>query len=176
VRGFGALFIALGLAAPVGAQQLKLSLEHLESKSSNVVDVTLNGSTLQFAARFLDGKDPEEAKVKKMMAGIEGIYVKSFQFKQDGQWSASDLDNVRNQLRAPDWTRMIGFKSSEDKESAEVYVRYDAGKKVSGVAILVTSPREFTVVNIAGPIDLDSLGDFGGHFGMPRLDRQKKLE
>ena len=176
MRVAAAGILVCSLIAPLYAQQLKLNLGHLEGKSSNVVDLSLSGSTLQFAARFLDSKDPDEVKVKKLLSGIEGIYVKSFHFKQDGAWSPADLDNVRNQLRAPEWSRTIGFKSSEDGESAEVYVRFESDKKVGGVAILVTSPREFTVVNIAGPVDLDSLADLSGHFGMPKLGKEKKLE
>jgi len=177
VKPFAATLIACGVAALLQAQQLKLNLEHLASKSSNVVDLSLSGSTLQFAARFMDGNDPDESKVKKLIAGIEGIYVKSFQFKQDGAWSQSDLDGVRNQLRAPEWQRMIGYKSVEDKENAEIFVRYE-NKKVTGVAIVATEARQFTVVNIAGPIDLDSLADLSGHFGMPKLEMppKKKLE
>src|SRR5262249_43504359 len=148
-------------------------LEHLTSKSSNVVDLSLNGSTLQFAARFLDGNDPDEAKVKKLISGIEGIYIKSFGFRQDGGWTQPDLDSVRNQLRPPGWQRIIGFRSTEDNESAEVFVRYE-NKKVTGVAILVTESRQFTVVNIAGPVDLDSLADLSGHFGLPKLEAPAK--
>ena len=48
---------------------------------------------LQFAAKFLNGKDPDEAKAKKLIAGIDGIYVKSFEFQQDGGY------------RRPIWTR-----------------------------------------------------------------------
>jgi hypothetical protein len=161
------------MATLLPAQQLKLDLEHLAAKSSNVVDLSLNGSTLQFAARFLDGSDADEAKVKKLLSGIEGIYIKSFEFKQDGAWSQSDLDNIRNQLRAPQWQRMIGFQSKEDNENAEVFVRYE-NKKVTGVAIVATEARQFTVVNIAGPIDLDSLADLSGHFGMPKLEPAPK--
>ena len=116
-----------------------------------------------------------------MMSGIEGIYIKSFEFKQDGAWSQSDLDQVRNQLRAPEWQRIIGFKSTEDNETADVFVRYESNKKITGIAIVVTDPRAFTVVNIAGPVDLDSLADLSGHFGLPKLEaappgKQKKLE
>ena len=62
-----------------------------------------------------------------------------------------------------------------------MYVRTDASKKVTGVAIVVTDPREFTVVNLAGAIDLDSLADLSGHFGMPKLeqaprDKAKKMD
>jgi len=169
----GMVLLACGLAALLPAQQFKIDLEHLAAKSSHVVDLSLSGSTLQFAARFMDGNDPDEAKVKKLMAGIEGIYIKSFEFKQDGAWSQADLDNVRNQLRAPEWQRIIGFTSKEDNETAEVFVRYE-NKKVTGVAIVVTEPREFTVVNIAGQVDLDSLADLSGHFGLPKLDGKKK--
>ncbi len=180
-RQLGAILLAWGLAAPLWAQQFKFDLEHLAAKSSHAVDLSLNGSTLQFAARFLDGNDPDEAKVKKMMSGIEGIYIKSFEFKQDGAWSQSDLDHVRNQLRAPAWQRIIGFKSTEDNETADVFVRYESNKKVTGIAIVFTGPRAFTVVNIAGPVDLDSLADLSGHFGLPKLEvappgMQKKLE
>jgi len=166
-------------AAALPAQQIKLDLRHLESKASHTVDVSLNGATLQFAAKFLSGKDPDEAKVKQLVSGIEGIYIRSFEFKREGEWSPSDLESVRNQLRAPDWSRMIGVKSTEDGENAEVFIRMDAAtKKVTGVAILVTDPKEFTVVHIAGPIDIENLADLGGHFNLPKLNipRSKKLE
>ena len=47
-------------------------------------DVSLNSNMLQFAAKFLDAKDPDEAKVKNLIVGIEGIYIRSFEFKKDG--------------------------------------------------------------------------------------------
>ena len=164
----------------LAAQQFKFNLEHLESKSSNIVDVSLDSSMLQFASRFLSGKNPDEAKAKKLVSGLEGIYVKSLEFKQDGAWSQADLENVRKQLKAPEWSRIVGVKSAEDGESAEVYIR-NVNSKVTGLAVLVTSPREFTVVNIAGPVDLDSLGDLGGQFGLPKLKvapgtKDKKFE
>jgi hypothetical protein len=171
VRRFTAILLACTVATLLSAQQFKIDLEHLAAKSSNVVDLSLNGSTLQFAARFLDGKDPDEAKAKKLIGGIEGVYIKSFEFKQDGVWSQSDLDRIRNQLKAPEWQRIIGFQSTEDKENAEIFVRYE-NKKVTGVAIIATEPRQFTVVNIAGPVDLDSLADLGGQFGIPRLKKK----
>lgn len=171
---------ALVFVPLLAAQQFKFDLDHLESKASNVVDVSLNSSMLQFASRFLSSNKPDEAKAKKMVSGLEGIYVKSLEFKQDGAWSPSDLERVRQQLKGPEWSRIVGFKSAEDGENAEVYVR-NSGAKVTGLAVLVTSPREFTVVNIAGPVDLDSLGDLGGQFGLPRLKpppptKDKKFE
>ena len=163
------LLLGTGLAAALGAQQLQINLEHLAAKASETVDVSLNGATLQFAAKFLDNKDPEEVKVKKLLTGIEGIYVKSYEFKTDGVWSQADLDRLRNQLRAPQWSRIVGVKSSENGESAEVYLR-SQNQKMAGFAILVAEPKELTVVNIVGNIDLNALAELGGHFGIPKVD------
>lgn len=158
------------LAALLAAQQFKFNLEHLAGKASNVVDVSLNGSTLRFAARFLDESDPDEAAVKKMINGLDGIYIKSFEFKQQAMWSDADLNEVRGQLRAPEWSRMVGYKSTEDGENDEIWVR-TLNKRVSGIAIICSEPKSLTVVNIAGAVDLDSLAELGGHFGIPKLEK-----
>jgi hypothetical protein len=166
-----ALLLALGM--PLTAQQFRINLDHLAAKASDSVDLSLNGSTLQFAAKFLDDKDPDEAKAKKLLNGIEAIFIRSYEFKKDGEWTPADLEAVRTQLRAPEWSRIIGYKSSTEGETSEVYVRTE-NKKVTGVAILSAEPREFTVVNIVGAIDLDSLADLSGHLGVPKLRKTEK--
>jgi hypothetical protein len=180
VKPIGAILLAIALTSRLPAQQFKFNLEHLDAKASDMLDISLNGSTLQFAAKFLDGKDPDEAEVKKLINGLEGIYVKTYSFKSEGAYSQADLERLRNQLRAPEWSRIVRFKSAEDGETAEVYVRND-DKKVSGVAIIAAGAKELTVVNIAGRVDLESLSNLSGHFGLPKLEsvppaRPKKLE
>ncbi len=156
------------LCSGLWAQQFKLNLDHLAGKAANVVDISLNGPMLQFAAKFLDNKDPDQATVKKLINGLEGIYVKSYEFKNTGAWSPADLDAVRNQLKGPDWMKMLGYTSSEDGETADIYIRTE-DKKINGIAVLVSAPKELTVVNIAGSVDLESLSTLGGHFGVPKL-------
>src|SRR5437016_4745242 len=140
MRAVGVLLLVGWLALPLPAQQFKFNLEHLESKAADSVDVSLNGSMLQFAAKWLDGKDPDEAQVKKLISGITGIYVKSLSFKSEGAWSKADLDSVRSQLREPEWSRIVGIKSAEDGETVDVYVRNE-NKKITGVAVLASEPK-----------------------------------
>jgi hypothetical protein len=166
-----AAVFAVGAAALWG-QQFQFNLDHLKDKATDHVELSLNSSTLQFAAKFMDGKDPDEAKVKKLIMGIEGIYIKSFDFKNAGAWSPADLDRVRKQLKAPEWSRIVGVKSGEDGENIEIWLRTEKGK-VSGVAILASEPRQLTVANLVGNIDLESVADLGGHFGLPRIPKKK---
>ncbi len=166
---FGVLALAAGLlAGQAPAQQLKLNLDGLAAKASNKVDLSLTSQTLQFAARFLEDGDADEARVKKLVAGLDGIYIRSYEFDRDNAWTPADLEGVRSQLKGPEWSRIVGVESTGEGEAAEVHVRTE-NKKVTGLAIVVSAPREFTVVNIVGPIDLDSLGELSGHFGVPKL-------
>jgi len=169
------LTLALGavLAATLWAQQFKFNLEHLSSKASHSFDVSLNTSMLQFAAKFLDGKDPDEAKVKKLIVGIEGIYIKSFEFKNEGAYFPADVEKIRNQLKAPEWSRIVGIHNGGEKSNIEVWARNEKGK-VTGVAILSSEPRQLTVCNLVGNVDLESLSDLGGHFGLPNIPKGKK--
>lgn len=164
--------LAACLAVLASAQQFQFNLEHLTAKASDTVNVSLNGATLQFAAKFLDSKDPDQSKVKKLIAGLEGIYVKSFEFQKAGEWTPADLESVRKQLKSPDWSKIVGVKSTADGEIDEIYVRSQSGK-INGVAILAAEPKELTVVYIAGTVDLDSLAELGGHLGIPKVDIPK---
>lgn len=165
--------LGIALAATLWAQQFKFNLDYLSSKASNSFDVSLNTSMLQFAAKFLDTKDPDEAKVKKLIVGIEGIYVKSFEFDKEGAYLPADVEKVRTQLKAPEWSRIVGIKSGGEKSNIEVWARNEKGK-VTGVAILSSEPRQLTVCNLVGNIDLESLADLGGHFGLPNLPKAPK--
>jgi hypothetical protein len=158
--------------AALWGQAVSIQPDHLKDKSSDHVEVSLNSSTLQFAARFMDGKDPDEAKVKKLIMGIEGIYIRSFEFKNTGAWSAADLDRVRTQLKAPEWSKIVGVKSNEDGENIEIWLRTEKGK-VSGVAILASEPRELTVVNLVATSTWNPVADLGGHFGLPKIPKKK---
>ncbi len=53
-----------------------------------------------------------------------------------------------------------------------MYVRNE-NKKVTGVAIIAAEPKELTVVNIVGPVDLDSIAELSGHLGIPKIPPKK---
>jgi hypothetical protein len=171
----GLLIASLLVAGALPAQQVKWNFDKLAARASDTVDVSLSGSLLQFAVKFLSDDDKDEAKVKKLVGGLKGIYVKSFEFKKPGEYSASDVESFRAPLRPPDWERIVGVHSSEDGENVEVYVNHE-GKGIGGLAIIAMEPKELTLVNIVGAIDLDTLSELGGHMGIPEVevDKDKK--
>ena len=168
------LLIALLLAAAAApAQQVKWNFDKLAARASDTVDVSLSGSLLQLAAKFLSDDDKDQAKVKKLVVGLKGIYVKCFEFKKEGEYTAADLESFRAPLHSPDWERVVGVHSSEDGENVEVYMKNEA-KGIGGLAIIASEPKELTLVNIVGNIDLDSLSELGGSFHIPEVEMEKK--
>ena len=154
-------------AAGAAAQGAQLQLDHLSplaARASNVVDVTVDAGLLQLAAGFISNEKANEAAVKQLIANLKGVYVKSFEFDRDGAYSEADVNAVREQLKAP-WARMVNVRSRG--ETVEVFAYRERDTSV-GLAILVTEPRQLTVVNIVGPIDLAQLGALGGQFGIPK--------
>lgn len=169
-------FAILGMAVmlPLAAQELKLpaSFDKLSERASNVVDVNLDGPLLSLAARFLSDKDPDEAKVRKLVSGLKSVMVKSFEFDRRGEYDDKDLDDLRAQLKGPGWSRIVGVRSKRDGENAEVFLKYD-GTQVNGIAIIAADPKELTIVNVIGNINPDEIRDLSGHFGIPKIDNVK---
>ncbi|HEX8843397.1 MAG TPA: DUF4252 domain-containing protein [Pyrinomonadaceae bacterium] len=154
------------------AQNVKLqlnSLDRLEARASESVDVTLDGAILEIAIKFLKDSDPEEKAIKEMISGLKGVYVKVFEFEKEGEYSAADLDAIRAQLRAPGWSRMVGIKSKKESENVEVYMMTTTGSQIGGLTVITTEPKEFAVINIAGSIDIEKLVQLGGKLGIPSI-------
>jgi hypothetical protein len=122
---------------------------------------------MALTTKFLSSKDEDEKKVKELVSGLKGIYVKSFEFESEGQYTEADLESIRSQLRNPAWSKIINARSKKDG-SVEVYVMHTAGQ-ISGLAVLATELKEITVINIVGPVDLDKLTQLEGEFGIPDL-------
>jgi hypothetical protein len=132
------------------------------------VDVSLDASMLQLAGRFLSSKKQGEADVKDLVSKLKGVYVRSFEFEKEGQYSTADLKPVRDQMKGPGWSKMVGVQENSDREGVEISVKTEGGQ-IAGVAILAYEPKELTVVSILGQIDLERLGELGGRFGIPVL-------
>jgi hypothetical protein len=155
------------LAAPPGPLQLP-DFDALAAKAAQSVNITLDANLLALAAGFLDSNKPEDAAAKELVAGLSGVYVRSYKFDEDFVYAAKDLDAVRKQLAAPGWQRLVGVHSGKEHANVDIYISLDRGR-ANGLAIISSEPRQFTIVNIVGSIDLQKLHRLEGKFGIPKL-------
>jgi Domain of unknown function (DUF4252) len=166
--------IALSIAPAWAAEDFKLPIDlgKLAERATESVDVTLDQSTLQLASGFLSKDDPDEAQVKKVIGKLKGIYVRSFTFDKEGQYSMSDVQAMRAQLKGPNWSRIVGVRSIKG-ENTEVYLLKN-GDQIAGIVVLDAEPKELTIVHVDGSISPEELSRLGGHMGIPEMERRKK--
>jgi Domain of unknown function (DUF4252) len=159
---------ALGWTAP----NPKLAMPEfagLAQRAAESVTITLDTALLAMAGRFLDGNDPQDAATKEIIKGLRGIYVRSYTFDKDSAYQQADIDAVRSQLSAPGWNRLVETRSRKTRANVDIYIMIDNDQAV-GLALIASEPRQFTIVNIVGAIDLDKLHKLEGQFGVPKLD------
>jgi hypothetical protein len=168
-------FLAVCMTATAGATVMAqggriqtTNLDSLVGKATDTVDLTLDERAMQFAAKFLDAKDPDEASVKSLISGLKVIHVRILEFANAGQYSASDLEPIRSQVRSAPWQRVADLRSKQDGDM-ELYL-LGSGNAVEGLTLMILEPKEITVVNIVGAIDLEKLSQLEGKFGIPQIN------
>jgi uncharacterized protein DUF4252 len=175
VLGVAALAIQ-ALAVPLHAQAPSASpiplppqLEKdLAARAANVTEVALNKDMLGFASKFMDGKDKDQAAVNQLIQGLDGIYVRDYEFDKDGEYSMDEVEKLRQAIETPEWTVMVRDRERKGGESTDVMVKTVNGE-TKGMFILSAEPKELAIVLILGNIRMDQLGQLGGLGGLGAL-------
>jgi len=166
------LSLVLCLAFPglTRAQEIKLppGVEKLAAKAKETVEVNMDGPMLHWASKFLSAEDPEEKQAAKLVENLKGIYVRSYEFSEERAYNASEVEELRSQFRSPEWQRVVGVRSKRDGDNVDIFFHLE-NEKMAGIVVIAAEPKELTVVNIVGPIEVEQLADLGGEFGVPRL-------
>ncbi|HMG87888.1 MAG TPA: DUF4252 domain-containing protein [Terracidiphilus sp.] len=179
-----ALFLVMaGMLLPAVAQNSQLPLpspveKELAAKASNVTEVTLGKNMLAFAAKFLDGKDPDNAATRHLIEGLDGIYVRDYEFDKEGQYSMDDIQKLRSYFETSDWSPIVRERDKRSGESTDVMMKIVNGE-THGMFILDVEPKELSIVLILGPVkmeDLSKLGGIGGLSVLGEIDRDSHKE
>jgi hypothetical protein len=162
--------LAAGVLAASGLAQESLPApspveKELAAKASDVTEVTLGKNMLAFAAKVMNGKDQDEEATRKLIEGLDGIYVRSYEFDKEGEYSAEEVDQLRKYFETSEWSSIVKSRERKNHESADVMVKLVNGES-HGIFILAVEPKELTIVLILGPIHPDELGQLKGISGL----------
>ncbi len=167
----GALMGAVALAMAARAQQpsplpLPPALEkELAARASNVTEVTLGKNMLGFAAKFMNGKDQDEAATKRLIENLDGIYVREYEFDKDGQYSMEEVAKLRSYFATSEWTPIVHSRERNSGETTDVLLKVVNGE-TRGMFVLSAEPRELSIVLILGPVRMEDLGRLKGLGGL----------
>ncbi len=164
---------AAALAVPVVAQNSELPMpppieKELAARASNVTEVTLGKNMLAFASKFMNGKSKDEDSTRQLIQGLDGIYVREYEFDKEGQYSPEDIEQLRKYFETSEWSPIVRERERKSGEITDVMVKLVNGES-HGMFILTAEPKELTIVLILGPIRMDELGMLKGLGGLSAL-------
>jgi len=155
------------------AAELRIpDFDSLRDKASDSVIISLDENLLGLAGRYMDPSNPADAKAKSVIQGLKSIQVRSFEFEKAYPVPTAEIAALRAQLSPPLWRQAIKTHSESDHSDVDLFIGGE-GEKAQGLVLIVTEPREFTVVCISGLIDLAKLQSLEGHLGVPKLPVDK---
>jgi len=159
-----------GLAVPAIAQSglpMPSPIEKdLAARASNVTEVTLGKNMLAFAAKFMDGKDKDEEATRHLIEGLDGIYVRSYEFDKEGQYTTVDVDKLRSYFQTGgEWSSIVRERDKRSGESTDVMMKMVNGNP-HGLFVLDAEPRELSIVLILGPVKMEDLSKLSGIGGL----------
>ena len=166
-------FAAATAAAPMLAQDSPLPLpppveKELAARASNVTEVTLGKNMLTFASKFMNGKDKDDAATRRLIEGLDGIYVRSYEFDKEGQYSMDEIAKLRQYFETSQWSPIVRARERKTGEFTDVMVKMVNGE-TRGMFVLTAEPKELTIVLILGPIRMEDLGKLRGIGGLGSL-------
>ena len=168
----GAACLGLSMLAAAQGPQLSLpSFSKLRGTATESVNINLGWLPLHMTAWLMPDDDPESAEVRSMMKGLKAVQIRTYTFGADFAYPQADIDQVRAQLSGPGWSPLVQVRKRSDREdgrreNVDIYVAIE-DQKVTGLVIIDCEPREFTIVNIVGTVDLEHLASLRRTFVHP---------
>jgi Domain of unknown function (DUF4252) len=153
------------------AQDARLHLDHLDrlaARATESLEITMNDVQVQFLRKLVSLSQSDQSKLKGLLSKLKGIYVRGYEFTQDGEYSDADIEEIRAQLRSPGWERIVEVRNRNGSDEVFFMPRND---EMAGFAAISTKPREICVINIVGPMDMDEMALLDREFHLTRCGR-----
>jgi len=164
------LVIVMMMAAMGDAQTIKVpeSWNQLAAKADEVANITLDRKMLKFAAKFMDmDKDEDDAEAKQLISKLNGIYVRTLEFKEPRNFNDADVEPIRAQLQGPEWSHIVDVNSKTEKSKVDIYIK-TVNDQTMGMVILAQEPTSLAFIDLDGAINPDDLDKLSGNFGIPK--------
>lgn len=152
--------------------------KELAARATHVSEVTLDKNMLGFATQAMNGrhKDCDDLRAQPLINGLDGIYVRSYEFDKPGEYHDSDIEELRRHFETSEWVPLVRESDRKSGEISDVMVKMVNGQS-RGMFILSVEPREINIVLLLGAVhmnDLDALKGLSGLSGLGDAMRDTK--
>lgn len=144
------------------------SLEGLAARAHETVDVSLDGAALRLATQIAGDNDLlknlpqgiDPALVRELLTGLQGVYIRVYEFKQSGGYTDANVEPILAQLRSSGWSRLFSVnKPGSEGDKVDIFAANDPTRndRLNGMALIVREPKELVVGYVVGSINTDTV-------------------
>ena len=164
------------LAAPVLLAQMPPgvpeNLDALTSQPASHLGYTFDRSQIQAAQQILEsgGLPPERA-----IAALNSISFDTYRYKQPAFYTPEAMAGIVEAYHRAGWKHLVdgnpGPANSAMPKAAltDVWLHF-SGSDIDHVTVLIRSPKDMNLIQVAGDLRPLDLLHLGGHFGIPKVD------
>ncbi|MGA7295213.1 MAG: DUF4252 domain-containing protein [Terriglobales bacterium] len=154
------------LQAQDAGELIPRGITALRQSASSKTEFTLDHSMLVFASKM----DPDNADLRRVIAGVNGISVHSLHFNGRWAYDAGVLSSVKDEYHAAGWKQLMNSHNKNGEPSAtDLWIRLQ-NNAISNIAVLVAKASEVDLIVVSGSISPMDLSHLGGHFGIPKIE------
>jgi hypothetical protein len=160
------LVSAVSSVLPVCAQDGRVRVDHLDHLATvalKSVELTLDETGLRAITKLAAVNARDREKLRERLNRLKGVYFRSYEFADEGQYTEADVEALRVQLNAPGWERMVDVRGRYGNRD-EVYLM-PQNQEIAGFTSISTRPRQLCVINIVGQIYLEDMNLLDKQFG-----------
>jgi len=176
-RPIFALAFALVFAGMAAAQDghLKLDLGSLTSRATQVVNINIDRTTLEWAMESIQAKGGDAQELKDLMKDLAEINVQVLEFDKQNPPAWEELvkaaQGVLKVIDGPQYTPMVSVtdKHGGTSDMVRISLFKDSDGKMGGLTVFVLEPTEIALINLVGRVSLDQLKQLGKALGQPEL-------
>jgi hypothetical protein len=159
---------APGAAAPA-SQEREWIPEGIAALGQNAVSRTefrLDHSMLVLASKL----DKDNADLRRVIAGVNGVSVRSFRFAGEVPLYPAIMESIREQYRGAGWLHLVSDHKSGNGMHTDLWIHLDEAA-IRDIAVLLVRAKQVSFVAASGSVTPLDLLHLSGHFGIPKMDR-----
>jgi len=163
-KGLLLVTAAMIFAAPGWALQgakVHMDLQQLEENADEVVEVNLEGESLEQGSKLLAIRQGVSSSVKGLLSGLKGIYRRTYRFGLGKSYETSTVAEFEQKMAGGGWSSVLNVEDKKKNESVAIYSYRKTENGDAGVTVVSRDSSEVTVVNIVGDVDIEALVEFG---------------
>jgi hypothetical protein len=140
-------------------------IENLGANASSRTEFSFDHNMVVLASKL----DQNDDSLRRVIAGVDGISVHRFKFRDPGMYDPQLLNAIRAGYSRAGWQHLADAHQKYGyPQGTDLWLHLEHAT-IRNIAFLIIRPDQVAFVSVSGSISPVDLLHLAGHFGIPRI-------